>query len=179
MNGAHSEQTTAPRVRRGDAPRRPLGRGFTLVEVMLAVGIFAFAVAALLALLPASGLQTAAAREAEVAARLPEAVRLQLQRLVPHGSYAAFAGVALVAERDGTQVRPAPAAPDGLEQYYLIEVTPFPAEGPLGHHPATPLLAVRVAVTWPHRPPSAPGTVAPATRREERERFAFNLALRP
>lgn len=171
--------TASHPVRLDQAARSPLGQGFTLVEVIVAVGIFALAVAALLALLPAIGQQTAAAREAEVAARLPDGVRLQLQRLVPRGSYAAFVATALVAERDGTNVRPAPTEPDGLEQYYLIEVTPFPADAPLGYNPANPLLPLRVSISWPYRPPSAPGTVALATKLEDRERFAFNLALRP
>lgn len=154
-------------------------RAFSLVEVIIAVGIFSVAIATVLALLPATTKQAASSRDTQTAARLPDAVKLELQRLVPFAGYAAFAGRNLVAARDGTNVRAEPAANDNVEQYFLVEAKPFPAGTPLAYNAANPILPLTVTVSWPYRPQGPPGAFLPPTAAPDREQFTFNLALRP
>lgn len=172
-------------------PRQfPIG-GFSLVEVIIAVGLFATAVTVILALLSPLSRQAAASADALTALRLPDAVRTELQRLAAAGGFDALAGqarpmaaplpatLALAATRDATRVQslsylPPPTAgqiaPGG--QFFQIEAWTF-NQAPLAFDPGGTVLALHVRVSWPYYTPGFPGPTAPA----DREQVAFVLSL--
>jgi type II secretory pathway pseudopilin PulG len=87
----------------------PVGRrAFSLVEVVIAVGIFAVAVITIVGLLVPNTKQVAAQVEAQVAQRLADNIRLELERYGYHnvtsGLNAAADRLFLVATQDGTRV---------------------------------------------------------------------------
>jgi hypothetical protein len=165
--------------------------GFSLVEVVLAVGIFAVAVTAMLALLPALARQAARSADTLSAVRLPDAVRIELQRVAIVGGFDAVAAetkpmsaplpvtLTLAASRDAARVQalnyqPPPGA-DQIEesqQYFLIEAWSFNA-APLAFDASGGMLALHVRVSWPYRVPGS----ATATPLADREQLTFNLAL--
>lgn len=166
-------------------------RAFSLVEVVIAVGLFATAVAVVLALLPALVGQTAAAGESLVAQRLPDPLRLELQRLATSGGFNALAaraplaatplsgGLAFVASRDGARLHALdylpPTAAETLpeaDQFFLIEVWKFPS-APLAYDPNGAVLPLMVRVSWPYR---TPGSVVVVTA-SSRSQLTFNTAL--
>ncbi len=157
--------------------------GFSLIEVIIAVGIFSVAVATILALLPSSTKQAAGSRDLQTVARLPDAVRVALTQLVPASSYPTsytnFAATPqnLTAARDGTNVRLLDADVT-REQYFLIEVIPF-TTAPLKYDPLVPLLALNIRVSWPYQPMGPAGALLPATAAASRDQFTFNVSLRP
>jgi len=165
--------------------------GFSLVEVILAVGIFALAVTAMLALLPSLARQSAQSADSLVALRLPDAVRIELQRVATVGGFDALAAetkpmtaplpatLTLAASRDAARVQTKNYLPPPVtdqvgdeEQYFLIEAWSFNA-APLAFDASGTLLALHVRVSWPYR---IPGSVT-ATPLADREQLAFNLAL--
>jgi len=165
--------------------------GFSLVEVIIAVGIFALAVSVMLALLPGLARQAASAAETLAALRLPDAVRLELQRVATAGGFDALASrtipmtlplpatLTLVAARDATQVQTLDYLPPSwagqiveAEHYFLIEVWSFSA-APLVFDPAGAGLALQVRVSWPYRTPNSPAPTPLA----EREVVTFSLSL--
>lgn len=171
---------------------RPSGKqpGFSLIEVIIAVGIFAASVAVILALLPGLTRQAADTTAMFTAQRLPDAVRLELERLSASGGFdglratipamnASLAdGLVLVASRDGARLHsraylpPAPtAAIPQDEQYFAIELWRF-TSGQLAHDSHT-LLPVFVRVSWPYRNPGAPAVTPMAGRQQ----LTFTLAL--
>jgi hypothetical protein len=140
--------------------------GFSLIEVILAVGIFALTVPTTLALLAALGRQGTTSAEVRIAQRLPGSVRLELARLAEASleDLAAAApvmtsppepGLALVATRDGARLHASeylpPAAVLALaDQYFLIECWRF-GEEPLQFDSDKAYLALYVRVCWPYR----------------------------
>jgi hypothetical protein len=159
--------------------------------VIIAVGIFAGAVAVMLGLLPPLTRQAAASADTLAALRLPDGVRLELQRVAALGGFDTLATQArpmgfplpatlsLVASRDAARVhtlsyRP-PASADQLapaDQYFLIEVWTFNL-APLAFDPGGSVLALHVRVSWPN---STPAALAP-TPLADREQVAFTLSL--
>ncbi len=166
-------------------------RSFSLVEVIIAVGIFAAAVTVILALLPALTRQAASSADTLTALRLPDALRAELQRVATAGGFDALASqtkpmatplpdtLTLVAARDATRVQalnylPPPAA-DQIgedEWYFLIEVWSF-NQAPLAFDPSGAVLALHIRVSWPYR---LPGSSA-ATLLADREQVTCNLAI--
>jgi len=167
--------------------KRPTFAGFSLVEVLLAVGIFAFAVPTTLALLSTLGRQGAMGSELLVAQRLSDSIQLELDRLarsdfdgfataVPMMVPTAAPGLALVATRDGHRLHardypPPDAVIATAQQYFLIECWRF-AEEPLCFDPAKAYLALAVRVTWPYQLPN--GTTAAG---EARTAVTFTVVL--
>lgn len=166
-------------------------RGFSLFEVVIAVGIFALAISVILALLPGLAAQAAGSAETMAALRLPDAVRLELQRAVTVGGLDALAGrttpmasplpatLTLAAARDATRVQTLNYLPPAVagriaeaEQYFLIEVWSF-SPTPLAFDPAGAGLALYARVSWPYRTPNSNTPTPPA----EREVIVFSLAL--
>jgi len=163
------------------------GTGFSLIEVILAVGIFALTVPTMLALLAALGRQGAAGADAQVAQRLPDAVRVELARLaqadfdglsahMPEMSASLPPALELVATRDGVRVHSRDYLPptDGIaaaDQYFLIECWRF-HEGPLRFDSSKAFLAVVVRVSWPYRLPDGGTTAA-----ESRSQVRFTVVL--
>jgi len=164
---------------------------FSLVEVVIAVGVFGVGVASILGLLGTMARQQAANADALVAHGLPDAVRVELRRVfVAAGSLDALAttipvmsasmtpGLPLVASREGARVQAlrfhAPAS-DVLasgEQYFLIELWRFDRP-PLSFANGDTSLAVHARVSWPYAA-SVDGTTTPPASRET---FTFNLAI--
>jgi len=164
-------------------------RGFSLIEVVVAVGLVAGALVAVLGLLASLARQSDEAGDLLRAARLPEAVAVELQALVTQRGLGAVASsvalngrdgqtLRLVAARDGTQVREwrEGESPE-REQFFLIELRRFPS-GPLAFAPEAPVLPLQAEVSWPLRVPGpeGAGTVVPA---DQRRRLEFSLAVRP
>jgi hypothetical protein len=166
-------------------------RGFSLVEVVIAVGVFAGAIAVILALLPSLTARSAASADALVAQRLPDVLRVEMQRLAAAGGFDEFAarvpvmnapladGLTFVAARDGARLHTlsylAPVADDVLllsEQYFLVELWRFPA-APLAYDSTGAVLPVNVRVSWPYRISDAGSPVAT----ENRNSLTFTCAI--
>ncbi|MBX3735376.1 MAG: hypothetical protein KF715_01695 [Candidatus Didemnitutus sp.] len=161
------------------------------MEVVIAVGVFAGAIAVVLALLPSLTAQSASSADALVAQRLPDAVRVEMQRLATIGSFDALAtnvpvmtgpldnGLAFVAARDGARLHTlnylSTATGDVLllrEQYFLVEIWRFPA-APLAYEATGAVLPVYVRVSWPYRVADAGSPVA----LENRNSLTFTCAI--
>lgn len=167
--------------------RRATVSGFSLVEVILAVGIFALVVPTALALLSALGRQGNVGAEVLVAHRLADSVRVELDRLakmdfegfaatVPVMSPTHEPGLALVSTRDGYRLHARDNPPSGggialADQYFLVECWRF-AEEPLRFDPAKAYLPLAVRVSWPHR--LLNGTAAV---QEAQSTFTFTVVL--
>lgn len=164
--------------------------GFSLVEVAIAVGIFAVAMTGVLALLPALAGQSAETADQMVALRLTGSAKIELERLAA-ADFAALAaavpvmtaplhdGLALVAVRDGVRLHsiaylPPPAAeriPAG-DRYFLVEAWRFD-HPPLAYDAASPWLALAVRVSWPYAIRGGAAVAPPEARRH----VMFTIAL--
>lgn len=147
--------------------------GFSLVEVILAVGIFALSVPTTLALLSMLARQGTMGAEALVAQRLPDSIKLELDRLaktdfeslagnLPVLTATPGPGLALVATRNGARLHSRDYLAPGssvamVDQYFLIECWRF-GEEPLRFDTQKAFLALAVRVSWPYRLPD--GTAA-------------------
>lgn len=164
-------------------------RAFSLVEVIIAVGLFAASVTAVIALLPAVTRQGAVTTDTLAAQRLPDALKVELSRLAASGFDALAgqvpvmnqplgAGLAFVATRDAARLHSRDYLPPGTgriadqEQYFLIECGRFPDE-PLRFDAQKHSLALAVRVSWPYR---LPGSTAP-TAESSRTQVAFTVSL--
>lgn len=167
-------------------------RAFSLIEVVLAVGVFAIAIVVILALLPPLSRQAADSADALVAQSLPDNVRVELTRLASGGGFDALAnrlpvmsaplvdGLLLVAARDArclysADYLPPPAAGQlpRSEQYFLVEVWRF-NQPPLRFDPTSAVLAVFVRVSWPYQNPSAPSATPLSSRSQITVTFSLN-----
>ncbi len=161
------------------------------MEVVIAVGVFAGAVAIILALLPAISGQAAAAGDSLVAQRLPDALRVELQRVATNGGFNTLAtrvpissvpldgGLSFVASRDGSRLHALdylpPAVADALpeeEQYFLVEVWRF-SSAPLAYDAGGAVLPLMARVSWPYRVRNSAAVVTPANRTQ----LTFNTAI--
>ena len=174
---------------RGPGLSRPPTAAFSLIEVVIAAGIFAVAIASILALLPALTRQSANSADTLTALQLPDAIRVELQRLVAEGggldTLAGRVGpmtalppetLTLVATRDGAFVQsrdyPSPTTGPISEdaQYFVIEAWGF-SQAPLAFDPGGTILALHVRVSWPYHVPGTSG-VTPVGGRDE---VSFNV----
>lgn len=164
--------------------------GFSLIEVVLAAGIFAVAVTVMLALLPALTRQSAESADALVAQRLPESLRVELQRLAGNdfnglaGAIPVMVtpldnGLRFVASRDGGRLHPVDYLPPATSQllpqeqrYFAIEAWRF-NQGSLQFDVTAPVIAVYVRVSWPACIPGA----AASTPLADRSQFTFTIAI--
>lgn len=163
-------------------------RAFSLIEVIIAVGLFAASIAVIIGLLGTLSRQAADSADVLAAQRLPEAVKVELTRLAAGGfdSLAAQVpvmaapldgGLALVAPREATQAQSLNVLPPATlisagEQYFLVECWKFPAE-PLAFTGSKAFLALHVRVSWPYR---VPGSTAPVPL-ADRSQVAFTVSL--
>jgi len=160
-------------------------RAFSLVEVVIAVGVFAVAVTGILALLPTLTRQNLETADQAVALRLPAALEVELGRMVETSGFDSIAlsipvlnsplqtGMECVATHDGSALASAATAaiPDG-ERYFLLEIWRFD-HAPLAYDPADAVLAVYVRVSWPYRVPGA----AEPTGNQTRNEIGWTLAI--
>jgi hypothetical protein len=164
-------------------------RAFSLIEVIIAVGIFAGTVTVVIGLMAALSRQAADSTDFLAAQRLPDALRLELNRLaasdfdslaaqIPVMSLPLEAGLALAASRDSAAVEsldylpPAGSRLSLSAHYFLIECWRYPGE-PLRYDAQKAFLALHVRVSWPCRAPGAV-EVVPLS---ERSQVTFALAL--
>jgi len=154
---------------------------FTLVEVVVAVGVFAVSIVAVLGLLSPVSRAVAGVADRDTAAQLGDAIQVELVRLRDRQTASssqtkldAFAALVpagdvlkLVASRDGARViresdaenNPVTGSPPGVakrDRYFLIEVSRQPS--PLGDYTAgAGFLALTLTVKWPYQIASGPG----------------------
>jgi len=166
-------------------------RAFSLVEVIIAVGVFSVAIMVILSLLPALSRSAADSADVLVAQSLPESVRVELSRLAANSGFDALAnrlpvmaapladGLPFVAARDArclysTDYLPPPAAGrlQETEQYFLIEAWRFNPL-PLRFDPASAVLPVYVRISWPFQNPGSSG----ATPMNARSQLTFTVSL--
>jgi prepilin-type N-terminal cleavage/methylation domain-containing protein len=169
-------------------------RAFSLVEVVIAVAIFAGAVAVTIAMLPALTRQSIEASDALVAQRMPDSIQIELKRIASEGGFDALAspsitpmmatplpaGLTLVATRNGVrlhsltyQVPPASAAIPQAEQYFLIELWQY-RSGALTYDANGAVLPLYARVSWPYRTPAA----AEPMPIEDRNQLTFAVSIR-
>ena len=166
--------------------------GFSLFEVVIAVGIFAVAITVMIGLLPSLTRQSATSVETQNALRLPDAVRSELERVAIAGGFDALAArvstlaspvpdtLEFIATRDASAVQSLDYQPPPVDEqigtddrYFLVEVWKF-ADAPLAFDSEGASLAIHVRVSWPFRLPNS----ASVTLLASREQLTFNLALR-
>ncbi len=162
-------------------------RGFSLVEVVIAVGILAVAITGVLALLPLLTRHQTDASDSLVAQRLSGAVEAELRRL-SHGS--SLSGLAssikvvgdtntltLVARRDGSGVREESVSTlDDAERFFAIELWQFPS-APLAYEAASgAVLLAQAKVSWPYKQRSQEGD-AVRTDPADRSGISFTVAI--
>jgi type II secretory pathway pseudopilin PulG len=151
---------------------------FTLVEVVMALGVLAVTVVAVLALQGATDRSTAEISGQERAAQLVDAVMIELARLrdrpVTPGQPGRLDALALlipatgsvqpwqlVATRDGLRVISESDADDPAagfplrDRFYVIEVRQQPP--PLNYVHDAGYLAVELTIRWPYQIPSGDG----------------------
>lgn len=165
------------------------GRGFSLVEVIIAVGVFAVAITAILGVMPALVRRGGESAESLAAQGLAGPVEIELRRMaaadfaglagsVPVMSVPLQGGFTFVAARDGLRMQAdqtgvlsdsAPLAQD--ERYFLIELWQF-NEAPLRYDGGN-LLAVYARVSWPY---FTPGSTTP-TPADERNQLTFVVPI--
>ena len=138
-------------------------RAFSLIEVVIAVALFASTVTVILALLPGLSRQGTETADRLAAQRLPDAIKLELTRLAAHGFDALAAqipvmntpladGLPLVATRNGARITVRDSVPSTIreeERFYAIECWQFP-DAPLGYVAGDQTLALLVRVSWPY-----------------------------
>jgi type II secretory pathway pseudopilin PulG len=165
---------------------------FSLVEVVIAVGVFALAVVAIVALLPSMTRQAAESADYIAAERLPESVRVELRRLAA-GGFDALANqipdlaeprpdaFAMVAARDGLRLHSVASPPSSAsetlsesEQYFSVEAWRL-TDTSLRYETNGPLLAVLVRVSWPYHNPGGGSAVTPLA---DRSQISFTVSLR-
>jgi prepilin-type N-terminal cleavage/methylation domain-containing protein len=200
------QQAGRPLARRLRAPlpRRSLGRrGFSLIEVVIAVGIFAGAVVVILALFGPLNRSIGEVADTSRAARLAEAINAELLRIrdvqAPTSGTKLDAVAALVnggtilrlvASTDGSHVvwetnaanDPVTGSPPGIalrDRYYLIEVRAQPA--PLNYTAGTSaFLALTATIKWPYQVATGPGAGdATAADLTQAQTLLLNYALPP
>ena len=162
-------------------------RGFTLVEVVMAVGIFAGSIAVVLSLLPSLARQSADSSDRLVAQRMSDALQIELERQIALIGFDSFAnkvpvmdaplsnGLDLVATSSGLRIEPVSGAGGGgiaNDQHFLIEVWRF-SQAPLAYDSSAATLPLYVRISWPYR---LPGSADPTAFRD-RDEFTVVLAL--
>jgi len=165
---------------------------FSLIEVVIAVALFAGAVTVLLALLASSLRDSSDAADVQTALRLPGAVEVALRGTAAREGLATLAGripvidasadrgYLLVATAEGEFVRLPGAAAGGTRmggEYFLIDVRRF-AAGPLAFDAARTMLPLQIRVSWPYRVSTPDGLAAPVPS-DQRRHVTFNLGLTP
>ena len=160
-------------------------RGFSLVEVVIAVGIFTASVGVVLSLLPSLLEQSGDSTDRLVAQRLSDAIRIELDRQALAVGFDALAaaipvmsapldnGWPMVVTADGLRIEPAGSG--GIandDRYFLVELWRFP-QPPLNYDAASAVLPLYVRISWPHRIPG----FATVTEIGDRKQLTATVAL--
>ena len=169
-------------------PSRRQACAFSLLEVVIAVAIFASGVAVLVALLPSTLQRSADSVDTLTALRLPDSIKAELQhiggsdlmgnvgsRLAPPGGSTDLK-LRLVAARSGDDVRELGSeTPTPRDRYFLVELYQF-SSGQLAYNPSSAFLAINVRVSWPYQV-LAPDALTGVVPLENRSQVTFNVAL--
>ena len=159
--------------------------GFSLVEVVIAAGVFALGVGAILGLLPGLLREQQAAEGMLTALRMADGIQSEL-RTIAGGDVAALrsqlagarsetsSALKLVANRDGSGLRAWSSGDEG-EQYFLVELYSFPGDSVAGR--LATAVAVQAKVSWPFR--GGVGESRIETPAAQRERVELNLVVDP
>jgi prepilin-type N-terminal cleavage/methylation domain-containing protein len=183
------------------ASARTAVHGFTLIEVVVALGLLAVTVTGVIALHTAIARSATDASEQYRAAQLADVIDVELRRLrdlpVPEGQPGKLDALAnlippsdsnsplrLVASRDATRAmreseadQPATGIALG-DRFFLIEVRQQPA--PLDYTRGAGYLAVSLTVKWPYQLATGPdSTGAMAADLAQASVLVFNSALTP
>jgi type II secretory pathway pseudopilin PulG len=175
----------------------PKAAAFTLVEVVVALGLLAGVVILAVSLQSSINRSIADAANQGRAAQMVDAILVELERIrdtpAANGAGNALEALAsivpgaqdasalrLVGASTGTQVVLESEADSGrttlasAERFFLVEVRQEPP--PLGYSAGAGFLALRLRISWPYRP-SASGTNAAVDSRISS--LVFNAALTP
>jgi type II secretory pathway pseudopilin PulG len=166
-------------------------KAFSLVEVIIAVGIFATAVVVTLGMLPALTRQSIESADTLVAQRLAGSIRVEARRIATSGGFDALAtaipvmaaplvnGLELVADREGARLHAANyQQPESSRQipdsecYFLIELWRY-SQGALLYDSNGAVLPMYVRVSWPYRVPGSATPTPPA----ERQQLTFAVSI--
>ncbi|MFP6901003.1 MAG: prepilin-type N-terminal cleavage/methylation domain-containing protein [Opitutales bacterium] len=132
-------------------------KGFTLLEVIIALAIFGFVVTGLLAFLPWAIEGKGNIKDFNTACVMSDAIHVELERMgfnaVEEATDPDGIGLSLVARRNGLHVRYEDETCDVPldERYFLIRCLQFPAGNRLAHDPSNGWLALQVDVQWPYK----------------------------
>lgn len=165
---------------------------FSLVEVVIAVGLFATSISVILLLIPNFVRQSGNSADLLVAQQFSDALSVELQRVasiegfdslgssLPDLSSPLPPGRRFVATRDGARLHsldhlPTSGAISETEQYFLLECYKFTTE-PLRPGSTRAFLAVSVRVNWPYRI-GVPGGPLVTTQFADRSQFNFSCAI--
>ncbi|MBC2604186.1 type IV pilus modification PilV family protein [Puniceicoccus vermicola] len=167
--------------------------GFSLVEVILAIGVFALTIVAVIGLLGPIAQQVRDLQDTKVANSLPAPIREELNRIgfeyfvdvksdgtalkgvFPTVLFGTMDGSRVIGYTalDGTVITRDGNSPPGIpedERYFLIELTA--ATGNLNYNDGDAHVAFQVDISWPYRLPDG-STVQP----EDRKNFEYFTAI--
>ena len=172
-------------------------RGFTLLEVIIALSVFGFLIGGLLALLPWGVEGAGNVRDRNIAYGLTDAIQVELELMgfglveqLTDQSDGEYPTINLVASDDGSEVYWEPSSdqendvpiasskateldeelPEGY-RYFLIRCRQFPEDNRHEHDPSNGYLGLQVDVQWPYKTLDAEDGV------EERIRSHFHFPL--
>lgn len=145
---------------------------FSLIEVVIAIGIFGSSILAIIGLLGSISRSTAEVMDAGVAARIADAVRAELRQLAvvegldeiarrttidnPLELFATKHGDRVLSENNvGNPQSSNPPEIAARDRFFRIEVTQL--EDSLAYDDDAAFIALSVRVYWPHYIPTGPG----------------------
>lgn len=178
---------------------------FSLIEVVIAIGIFSGSILAIIAMLGAISQSTTEVLDAGVSARLADGVRAELQALPISGGGANLDAIIpvspttdsplrLYANKDGSRIlrgepegsspadnHPETGDPPGIadpDRYYLVEVRRLGDSLTYNSNDAG-FMALSVKVYWPYQVRTGPNDTDLAVVEDHRRSMAmFNVAVR-
>lgn len=153
--------------------RRLSWAAFSLVEVVIALGIFATGVIVIIALISSSASRSRESMDSKVAYGMAERIRSEVISNAGTALPTLSSGtpLQLVGSRDGDDVRV--DTNDGRDAYFLIEVAPATATELL-RDPSRGTIGAEINVAWPYRPPGA----ATASNTTARNSVHYQLLIR-
>ena len=152
-------------------------RGFTLLEVIIALSVFGFLIGGLLALLPWGVEGAGNVRDRNIAYGLTDAIQVELELMgfglvekLTDQSDGEYRSIRLVASEDGSEVHWEPTSqqqddvptassrateldeelPEGY-RYFLIRCSQFPEGNRHEHDTSNGYLGLQVDVQWPYK----------------------------
>jgi prepilin-type N-terminal cleavage/methylation domain-containing protein len=157
----------------GPAIQNQSNRGFTLLEVIIALSVFGFLIGGLLALLPWGVEGAGNVRDRNIAYGLTDAIQVELElmgfdlveQLTDQSDGGEYPTINLVASDDGSEVYWEPSSdqeddlatelvdeelPEGY-RYFLIRCRQFPEDNRHEHDPSNGYLGLQVDVQWPYK----------------------------